>query len=100
MKRDSSCPLCGAKMAPTELLDACWELANAELGVLSARCPYCQGALEIRPADDRIDVGYCVGTDDIRFDVVISLPCLGLRVSRSASGLVLKAAERNWTFPV
>ena len=100
MKRDSSCPLCGAKMTPTELLDACLELVNAELGVLSARCPYCQGALEIRPVDDRVDVGYCVGSAEVRFDVVISLPCAGLRVSRSAGGLVLNTAERNWTFPV
>lgn len=98
MKRDSSCPLCGAKMTPMELLDACSELINAELGVLSAGCPYCQGALEIRPEDDRIDIGYCVGADDVRFDVVNSLPCAGLRVSRSAGGLALKAAERNWTF--
>jgi len=100
MKRDSSCPLCGAKMTPTELLDACSELVNAELGVLSARCPYCQGALEIRPVDDRVDIGYCVGADDVRFDVVISLLCAELRVSRSAGGLALNTAERNWTFPV
>jgi len=100
MKRDSSCPLCGAKMTPAELLDACTDLVSAELGVLGARCPHCQGALEIRPVHDRVDIGYCIGATDVRFDVVISLPCAGLRVSCSAGGLVLEATERNWTFPM
>ena len=83
-----------------ELLDACTDLVNAELGVLSARCPYCQGALEIRPVEDRIGIGYCVGAAGVHFDVVISLPYAGLRVSRSAGGMVLKASERNWTFTI
>jgi len=99
MKRDSSCPLCGAKMTPTELLDACTDLVNADLGILSAHCPYCQGALEIRPEDGRIDIGYQVGVAVTRFDVVISLPYDGLLVSRSDTGLELTAPERSWMFP-
>lgn len=99
MKRDSSCPLCGAKMTPIELLGACTDLAHGDLGVLSAHCPYCQGALEVRPANQRIDIGYCVGTSDVRFDAVISLPCAGLAVSRSDAGLALKMPERSWIFP-
>lgn len=100
MKRDSSCPLCGAKMTSMELLDACTGVADADLGVLAAQCPHCQGLLEIRPAADRIDIGYCVGTTTMRFETAISLPYPGLVVSRSheGSGIVLSAPDGRWSF--
>lgn len=58
INRHSGCPLCGGKLSALELLDACDELADAALGVLAARCPYCQGHLEIRPVAGGIEVGY------------------------------------------
>ena len=35
--RHSGCPLCGGKLSALDLLNACDELADAELGILSAR---------------------------------------------------------------
>lgn len=99
-KRDSSCPLCGAQLAATELLDAGMELIDARFGVLSALCPHCQGYLEVLPTSDRLDVGYTLGTGNLRFEVAVSLPCQGLRVERSEKPprLILKSPECNWEF--
>lgn len=100
MKRESSCPLCGARMTPMDLLDACTGLIDADLGVLEAQCPHCQGNLEIRPADAEIDIGYCVGGTETHFETALVLPYPGLNVQRAADGsaLVLSAPEREWTF--
>lgn len=98
IKRTSNCPLCGAKMTAMELLDACTELIDPHLGILEAHCPYCQGYLEVMPAAGRLDIGYRVA--NTRFDVALSLPCLGLEVVRSENmnGMTLKVPGRSWEF--
>lgn len=100
IKRSSNCPLCGAQMTAMELLGACTELIDARLGVLEARCPYCQGYLEVMPASGRVDIGYRVGTDNQRFDVALSLPCAGLEVERAdaMTCLILRAPGHSWEF--
>lgn len=100
-KRDASCPLCGAKMSAAELLDACTELVDAHLGVLAARCPHCQGYLEVQPTSGRVDVGYLTGAGrDAHFAIAISLPFDALDVQRCESPpyLRLATAERAWDF--
>ena len=100
IKPELRCPLCGARMTPIDMMDACTEIANAELGVLAARCPHCQGQFEIRPATDQIDLGYCGGTTVIRFDVALSLAVAGLVVKRGEdlTSLVLNTPDRVWKF--
>jgi len=95
--RHSGCPLCGGQLTALDLLNACDELADASLGILSARCPYCQGRLEIRPAAGRIEIGYIVGN---RFDVAFSLDCVGLDVlaDADAGSLRLRTAEKSREF--
>lgn len=98
--RHSGCPLCGGKLTAFDLLNACDELVDAGLGVLAARCPYCQGRLEIRPAAGQIDLGYIVGADRPRFDVAFSLDCAGLEIvaGDEADGLHLRTPEQRWEF--
>ena len=100
IKRDSRCPLCGAAMTPENLIDACSELLDEGLGVLAARCPHCQGQIELRPEQELIELGYCSGRDGLKFDVAYSLPCPGLRVDRleAPPGLQLIYGERVWEF--
>jgi hypothetical protein len=100
IKRDSNCPLCGARLTAAELLDACTELIDFRLGVMEARCRHCQGYLEVMPAKGRIDIGYLIGTDDKRFDVALSLPFEGLEVERAESPpcVKLKAPGLVWEF--
>lgn len=95
--RHSGCPLCGGQLTALDLLNACDELADASLGILSARCPYCQGCLEIRPAAGRIEIGYIVGR---RFDVAFSLDCVGLEVLADAGdgSLRLRMPDKGWEF--
>lgn len=99
IKRESSCPLCGAKMSAAQLLDGCGGIVDAQLGVLDAHCPFCQGYLEVMPTADGIEIGYMASAGAARFDVVLSLPCDGLTVVRTAShGLRLTAPGRTWEF--
>jgi hypothetical protein len=98
LKREASCPLCGAKMAATQLLDACEELIDPGRGVLSCHCPYCQGYLEVMPVVDRVDLGYLRHD---RFDLVLSLPAEGLTVESADDGaMTVRAAGRCWSFVV
>ncbi len=98
--RHSGCPLCGGKLTALDLLNACFELSDAELGVLAARCPHCQGLLEIRPGAGQLDVGYVVGKGQPRFDVAFTLVCEGLEIMASdeAGCLQLSTPAKNWTF--
>jgi hypothetical protein len=100
IKRDSQCPLCGAAMTPADLIEACSGLLNLELGVLTARCPHCQGHFEIQPGEDQIAVGYSAGVETPRFDVAYIQPSPGLRVERlgAQQGLTLTYADRTWVF--
>lgn len=99
LKRDSSCPLCGAKMSAEQLLDACEGIADAGLGVLDAHCPYCQGHLQVRPAADRLDLGYLAANGN-GFDAVIGIPCPGLvsHVASGDGGIEVTLGERHWRF--
>jgi hypothetical protein len=81
------CPLCGAHLIALELLDAGEELIDAELGVVAAHCPHCQGKLELLPAAGQLDVGYLNKTGS--FDTVLSLACAGLVVARVVGSDVL-----------
>jgi hypothetical protein len=96
-RREGQCPLCGAKLTPTQVLDACEEIADAALGALTCRCPYCQGHFDVRPGEGRVDIGY-VQYD--RFDCVLSLPCTGLAVLRDTTtgALRVHSAECEWAF--
>ena len=100
MKRESDCPLCGAKMTAGELLDACANLLAPELGVISARCPHCQGYLEVMPSGERLEIGYLTSGAQPGFARVTSLPCPGLEIERSENPPTLKigVAGRSWTF--
>lgn len=87
-------------MSVADLLDAGTELIDTRLGVLAARCPHCQGNLELLPADGRVDIGYIVGTADRRFDIAVSLPYDGLHVERQEhpARMILTNASRRWEF--
>jgi hypothetical protein len=97
--RDSKCPLCGATLTPTEILDACGELVDPVLGVVETHCPHCQGRLEARPSAGQVDLGFLIG-DKERFDVALAMPCAGLKVERPNGSpcIRLTAAGRVWEF--
>ncbi|MEW5780939.1 MAG: hypothetical protein ACOY6N_06470 [Pseudomonadota bacterium] len=94
-KREASCPLCGAKLTPAQVFDACGEIV-AE-GILECHCPYCQGYFEVRPVAEAVEIGYLRNG---HFDVVITLPADGLAVLRdTATGsLRIRLAGRDWKF--
>lgn len=100
IKRESSCPLCGADMSPQDVVDACYELVDAELGVLGARCPHCQGYFEIQPENGQLRIGYCVGKAAASFEVAHSLAFAGLEVAREDNppALLLSVGELRWRF--
>ena len=87
-------------MAPLAMIAACTEVVDAELGVLAARCPHCQGYFELRPATGRIEIGYCAGSSVASFDVALSLAVDGLVVERQEDppSLVLRQLDRCWKF--
>ena len=94
-KREASCPLCGAKLTPAQVFDACGELVGE--GVLECHCPYCQGYFEVRPSAESVEIGYLRGG---RFDVVVTLPAEGLAVLRDTATGVLRVRweGRDWKF--
>jgi hypothetical protein len=97
LKREASCPLCGAKLAPTQVLDACEEVVDAALGVLGCRCPYCQGYFEVKPTAESVEIGYL---QNGCFETVVSLPVDGLTMLRdTATGLLrIRLGGRDWKF--
>lgn len=99
VKRESGCPLCGARLEAAALLDACSGLLDADLGVLAARCPACQGYLEVRPVEGRLDIGYLSGAGaGQRFEVALSLLAEGLAVEAAGDVLRVALAGRHWAF--
>ncbi|MDP1524596.1 MAG: hypothetical protein Q8M20_02180 [Rhodocyclaceae bacterium] len=94
-KRDATCPLCGAKLTPAQVLDASEEIADAALGVLTCCCPHCQGHFDAQPQAGNIAIGYL---RDGRFDTVLNLPCEGLVALTDGVTLRIRAGERNWKF--
>ena len=97
--RDSKCPLCGATLTPTEILDACGEIIDPVLGVVETHCPHCQGRLEAMPSNGRVDLGFLIG-DKERFDVALAMPLADLKVERPNGPPCIKltAAGRVWEF--
>ena len=95
MKRDANCPLCGAKLSPSAWLDACDELLDGEHGILAARCPACQGRLEILAQTGSLQLGYRNGNN---FTAALSLDYPGLQVGTAGDRLRLRADEREWFF--
>jgi hypothetical protein len=79
------------------MLAAGEELIDAELGVVGARCPHCQGYLELRPEPGMVQVGYLTGG---HFESVRSLPADGLAVLQAVDSgtLALAMDGRNWRF--
>ena len=72
--RTAGCPLCGAKMTAEQLWSEIDELIHEALGVHSARCPYCQGYLEVQKQGDELRIGYLNGHgENARFDTVLVL---------------------------
>lgn len=99
VKRESGCPLCGAKLDAAALLDACTGLLDDDFGVLAARCPACQGYLEIRPAAGRLDLGYLAGTGAARrFAVALTILADGLAVEWVSGALNVTLGGRHWAF--
>lgn len=96
-KRDATCPLCGARLTPGEVLDACEEIADAALGALACRCPKCQGHFDVLPGAGRLELGYVRYG---RFDAVVVLSAPGLEVlGDAASGrLYLHSDGKDWNF--
>lgn len=96
-KREADCPLCGAKLTAAAMLDAGEELIDAALGVLGARCPHCQGYLEVRPEAGAVRVGYLTGD---RFEAVRTLPAAGLTVLQAVDTgtLALSLGGHSWRF--
>lgn len=96
-RRENQCPLCGAKLTPTQVLDACEEVTDAALGALTCRCPDCQGHFDVQPGEGRVDIGY---VQYGRFDCVLSLPCADLTVLRDPAthSLRVRTPEREWRF--
>lgn len=94
-KREATCPLCGAKLSAAQVLDACEEMVGEH--VLDCHCPFCQGYFEVRPATDALEIGYLRNG---RFDVVVTLPAVGLTALRdTANGnLRLRLEGRDWKF--
>lgn len=88
--------MCGARLSAIELLDAGEELIDAERGIVAARCPHCQGNLEVIPTAGRLDLGYLTGSG--RFEVAGSLRCDGLEVFPEGAGMAIAASGRRWTF--
>lgn len=97
--RDSKCPLCGATLTPTEILDAGGELIDPVLGVVETHCPHCQGRLEAMPVGGRVDIGFLIG-DKERFDVALAMPFADLRLERPNGPPCIKltAPGRSWEF--
>ncbi|MBK1681912.1 hypothetical protein [Rhodocyclus tenuis] len=87
-------------MTPNNIIDACNELVDADLGVLGARCPHCQGYFEIQPENGQLKLGYCAGKATASFEVAHSLTFAGLEVVRQESppALLLSAGELRWQF--
>lgn len=100
IKRESSCPLCGATMTPKNIVDACHELVDAGLGVLGARCPHCQGYFEIQPENGWLKLGYCTGTATASFEVAhaLAFPDLTVSCEENPPALLLSAGELHWRF--
>lgn len=94
-KREATCPLCGAKLSAAQVLDACEELVGEH--VLDCHCPFCQGYFEVRPAPDMLEIGYLRNG---RFDVVVTLPAVGLTALRDTTtgNLRLRLEGREWAF--
>jgi hypothetical protein len=94
-KREATCPLCGAKLSAAQVLDACEELVGEH--VLDCHCPFCQGYFEVRPATDMLEIGYLRNG---RFDVVVTLPAVGLTALRDTTtgNLRLRLEGRDWKF--
>ncbi|MEW6163832.1 MAG: hypothetical protein AB1642_02090 [Pseudomonadota bacterium] len=96
-RRAASCLLCGARLAPAQVLDACEEIADAELGVLVCHCPDCQGHFDVRPVEGCVEIGYLRNG---RFDVVVPLPADGLTALRemNSGALRVRLDGRAWAF--
>jgi hypothetical protein len=94
-KREATCPLCGAKLSAAQVLDACEELVGEH--VLDCHCPFCQGYFEVRPATDMLEIGYLRNG---RFDIVVTLPAVGLTALRDTTtgNLRLRLEGRDWKF--
>jgi hypothetical protein len=97
-RREASCPLCGASLSAEQMLDACSGIVDGALGVLEAQCPFCQGYLEVVPANGHVELGYVVNTGTPHFSVVLSLACDGLSVERSDAIISVVAGQRRWQF--
>ena len=65
--------------------------------VLDCHCPFCQGYFEVRPATDVLEIGYLRNG---RFDVVVTLPAVGLTALRDTTtgNLRLRLEGRDWKF--
>jgi hypothetical protein len=100
MTEKNRCPLCGAHLTASQVLDAASELIDVRLGVLASQCPHCQGRLELRPLAGAVELGYLFGTATARFEVALALPCDGLEIHRDEENgtLRLVAPGREWSF--
>lgn len=100
-KTEARCPLCGARITATHLLDTCSGIHDLELGVLACTCPHCQGRLEIRPVPGELELGYIFGKSEPRFDVAGALALEGLSAERGGPDgetILVRTPSRVWEF--
>ena len=96
LRRDASCPLCGARLSTDQVLANCDEVADLAQGVLACHCPFCQGYFEVRTSNAELEIGYLrLG----RFDTVVVLPdAKGLHCTIERDGISLTLNESAWRF--
>ena len=95
IKREATCPLCGGKLTPEQVLSACEDIADASAGVLACRCPFCQGHFDVKPQAGMLSIGYL---QPAGFAAVIELPAQGLTALSDGKTCLVKFAERQWKF--
>lgn len=94
---DASCPLCGARMHPSEWLDSVSGFISTEPAVLAGLCPHCQGYIEIKPETGQLVLGY-LSKDGKAFEAALTLPFDGLTVEVEDELVIVKSAEKAWSF--
>ena len=96
LKRDASCPLCGARLSAEQVLANCDDVVDLAQGVLACHCPFCQGYFEVRTSNGGLEIGYLRHG---RFDTVVVLPdATGLQTTIGRDGISLKLNQSAWHF--
>lgn len=90
--------LCKHAMTAPDLLDIAYDIYESGPGLLHAGCPACKSAIDFKPYDNLIEVGYTYWAGSPHFEGVLPLPCRGLAVQREGRAIELRLGERRWRF--